>query len=152
MGGLASRREATMRRIVVLLGSVLILLSMAAAPAGASATVTVAPSTHLTNGEQVTVTWFGMHAGHRTVGISISECNTAFSADSWNACTFLASAAPSTAGNFQVNVVTGAVGTDGGTCGTSSADRRCLIVVYPVDKEGSPQLGHAVVPVRFAVP
>jgi hypothetical protein len=140
-----------MKRIMVLLGTVLMSLSMTA-PVGASVSVTVSPNTRLTNMELVDVAWSGVHVGHRTKGTSISECNTSFSVDSWSACTFLASAAPASVGSFQVNVLTGAIGTDGGTCGTSAADRKCLIVVYPVNKEGSPQVGHGTAAIRFVVP
>jgi hypothetical protein len=139
-------------RALVVFGSVAMALSFAAA-AGADSRATVTPSTGLANGQRVKVKWVAMHLRHATDGIWIAECNASFPTDSWSACTLLGEGARAEHGTVKVRVRAGAVGTDGGTCGTSSADQQCVIVAYGGDATGTALTGgDAVVPISFATP
>lgn len=139
-------------RTLVVTGAIAMALSLAA-PAGADARATVTPDTGLTNGQRVKVKWVAMHLRHATDGVWIAECNASFPTDSWSACTLLGEGARAEHGRVKVRVRTGAIGTDGGTCGTSANDQQCVIVVYGGDATGTALTGSdAVVPITFATP
>jgi hypothetical protein len=130
----------------------LLISTGAAGASGPSATAK--PSTGLKNGRVVTVKWAGFGAA-KSAFVAVVECNNNVATDGQAACdTADAVIQPAAAkGSAKLTVKTGAIGTDGGTCGTSSDDAsNCLIAVSGLNKKLGPVKNqNAVVPITFAV-
>ncbi|HEX4490518.1 MAG TPA: hypothetical protein VH914_04845 [Acidimicrobiia bacterium] len=121
------------------------------ANAASSPSVRVGPHDNLTNGETVTVRWKGFHA-HAERFITIYECRPDFDTVGWIACSQLYG--DTTRGRREqrtIQVSTGVIGLDDGTCGTSATDRDCLIMVRASRLRASGG-SIASTPIKFAVP
>jgi hypothetical protein len=115
-----------------------LLLSMGPAGAVTAPSATVKPAKALTNGKVVTVTWSNFNAT-KDKTIAIVECNSKVATDMEAACDTadVQLVNPGTAsGHVKLTLRTGAIGTDGGTCGTSKADaKNCVVAVSGLTKK-----------------
>jgi hypothetical protein len=105
-------------------------------PAGAATKVKVSPNKNLTNGKTVKVSGTGFTPGD---SVFIVQCVIGDTSTTGSGCNIgnVVAVTVSSKGTFKnvpFTVVTGAIGTDGGTCGTSKTDeKKCDISV------GTPQ-------------
>ena len=141
-----------MRRIILCAAAVALTVGISAAPAGATKppAVRVTPRTHLVSAQSVTVKWKRFSNASHPLLMSILECNPLYATDGLGACAGIGGTAYSASGSQLVTVMTGAVGQDGGTCGTSAADAKCTILVQ--SRSPINILEQVAVPIRFTIP
>jgi hypothetical protein len=115
-----------------------LFVSAGTAGAAAKPSATVKPVKGLTNGKVVTVTWSNFNATKDKV-IAVVQCNSMVATDMEAACNTadVQLVSPGTAsGHVKLTLRTGAIGTDGGTCGTSKADaKNCVVAVSGLNKK-----------------
>jgi Neocarzinostatin family len=122
-------------------------LFMSAGTAGAGTpSATVKPSRKLTNGQTVTVNFKGFNA-KKDESIEVVQCNYKLGTAGFGACDLNDAqvVVPGTkSGTVQLTVHTGAIGTNGVTCGTTRSDaKNCLVEVAGIK-------GHFLVPGQAA--
>ena len=141
-----------MRRIILWAAAVALTVGISAAPAGATRppAVRVTPHGHLVGGQQVTVKWKRFSNTAHPLLMTIEECNPLYATDGLAACAGIGGTAYSASGSQAVTVMTGPVGQDGGTCGTSVADAKCTILVQ--SRSPINILEQVAVPIRFTIP
>jgi len=120
--------------VALLLTGIALLGPVTAASASGTPTVTASVTTGLTDGSSVVVSGSGFIAND---SLYILEClQGATGAAGCNTAKILATAAADASGNVAstiVNVFTGKVGTGSGSCGLTSADVNCWLVITSID-------------------
>jgi len=129
------------------------VLALSAGTAGAAGpSVTAKPNKGLTNGESVTVTFKGFNA-RKDKYIAVVQCNNMVQTDQQAACDTADAqvVAGAASGTVHLTVRTGAIGTDGQTCGTSKKDaKNCLVAVSGLTKKLAAVTGqNATVAIAF---
>jgi Neocarzinostatin family len=131
------------------------LLLSAGTAGAATPAATAKPTKGLTNGKVVTVKWTGFNATKDKV-IAIVQCNNKVTTDMEAACDTSNPVliSPGTAsGTAKITVHTGAIGTDGGTCGTTKKDaKNCLIALSGLNaKLKAVPNQNATIPIVFKI-
>jgi hypothetical protein len=147
-GGGTVKRRISMAVAVAALAA---FSSPAMAGAASAPSVRVSPHNRLTNDEAVVVRWKGFH-DHSERFVMIYECRPNVDTLGMSACSTLYG--DTTRGRRQertVHVATGTIGLGDGTCGTTTTDRDCVILVVG-ETPRSAVISMAHTPIRFVVP
>jgi hypothetical protein len=147
-----------MRRVAIVPVVIVTALLALGGPASAGEmSATAKPAKHLAADQTVTVSWKGFRVAPMRNGgqIRVLTCTPSWVSEGISACynnpNYTAGANPSARGSFQVKVYKGVV-PNAGSCGTSSADNDCVLLVFGTDKhDRTIAVDEAAAPITFAL-